>query len=172
VVFARKRNLRNDPAINFLSRDSQAEWIVFPAAVDSRAYGFASLDATFRREFSLENQPASAHMSIRAMRRVEVKITGTHVQFPPISNWKKIVTTDVAARLRAGTNVIEARVFNYNGPPALWLRLTTDQLSLRRTKLGKHHLRVLPGDVRRWPQGRKRRAQVIPSPAASIRSTR
>jgi tetratricopeptide (TPR) repeat protein len=27
--------------------------------------------------------------------------------------------------------VIEARVFNYNGPPALWLTLTTDQLSLR-----------------------------------------
>jgi tetratricopeptide (TPR) repeat protein len=41
------------------------------------------------------------------------------------------VTIDVAAQLHAGTNVIEARVFNYNGPPALWLRLTTNQLALR-----------------------------------------
>jgi len=39
----------NDPAINFLSRDKRAEWIVFPAAVDAHAHWFASLDATFRR---------------------------------------------------------------------------------------------------------------------------
>ena len=121
---------RNDPSINFLSRDKRAEWIVFPAALDARAYGFASLDATFRREFTLENHPAAAQMSVRAMRRAEVKINGTPVPFPPNSNWKKIASIDVAAQLHPGTNVIEARVVNHNGPPALWLSLTTEKLRL------------------------------------------
>jgi tetratricopeptide (TPR) repeat protein len=121
----------NDPAINFLSRDKRAEWIVFPAAVDAHAHSFASLDGTFRREFVLTDRPPRAFLSVRAMRRAEVKINGTPIHFRPNSNWKKIVTTGVAEQLQAGTNVIEARVFNYNGPPALWLTLTIDQLSLR-----------------------------------------
>src|SRR5436190_20484951 len=120
-----------DPAINFLPRDSRAEWIVSPTAADSHAHRFANLDATFRREFVLTNQPGTARLSVRAMRRSEVKINGTPVHFPSNSNWKKIGSIDAAEQLRAGTNVIEARVFNHNGPPALWLTLTTDQLSLR-----------------------------------------
>lgn len=120
-----------DPAINFLPGDQRAEWIVFPAAVDARSHWFSSLDATFRREFVLSEQPATARLSLRAMRRAEVKINGTPIQFPTNGDWKRIVTVDVAGQLRAGTNVIEARVFNYNGPPALWLTLTTDQLGLR-----------------------------------------
>src|SRR4029453_10563538 len=121
----------NDPAINFLRRDTRAEWIVFPAPVDARAHWFASLDTTFRREFVLANQPPTAPLSVRGMRRAEVKINGTPVGFRPDRNWKKVMTADVAGQLHAGTNAIEARVFNHNGPPALWLTLTTDQLSLR-----------------------------------------
>jgi len=59
----------HDPAINFLRRDGRAEWIVFPAAVDAHAHWFASLDATFQREFILTERPATAHLSICAMRR-------------------------------------------------------------------------------------------------------
>jgi tetratricopeptide (TPR) repeat protein len=121
----------NDPAINFLSHDRRAEWIVFPAPVDARAHWFASLDTTFRREFVLANQPQTAHLGVRGMRRAEVKINGTPVGFRPDRNWKKVMTADVAGQLHAGTNAIEARVFNHNGPPALWLTLTTDQLSFR-----------------------------------------
>src|SRR6266480_4243193 len=119
-----------DPAINFLRRDKRAEWIVFTAAVDSHPHWFASLDATFRREFTLVDRPATAHLRIYAMRRAEVKINGTPVPFSPNRNWKKIGTADVGGQLQVGTNVIEVRVFNYNGPPALWLSLSTDQLSL------------------------------------------
>ena len=119
-----------DPAINFLPRDRRAEWIVFPTAVNAQAHWFNSLDATFRHEFVSSDQPGTARLSVRAMRRAEVKINGEPVHFPPNSNWKKIVTVDDAAQLHAGTNVIEARVFNHNGPPALWLTLTTDQLNL------------------------------------------
>jgi tetratricopeptide (TPR) repeat protein len=121
----------NDPAINFLSRDKRAEWIVFPAAVDAHAHSFASLDATFRREFVLKNQPPTARLNVRGMRRADVKINGVPIRLQPNRNWKEITSIDVAEQLHAGTNVIEARVFNYNGPPALWLTLTTDQLSLR-----------------------------------------
>ncbi|HXQ02206.1 MAG TPA: glycosyltransferase family 39 protein, partial [Candidatus Udaeobacter sp.] len=119
-----------NPAINFLRYDRRAEWIVFPAAVDAHAHWFASLDATFRREFDLAGQPSAAALGIRAMRRAEVKINGNPVRFPPNGSWKEIISIDVAKQLHAGTNVIEARVFNHNGPPALWLNLIADHLSL------------------------------------------
>jgi tetratricopeptide (TPR) repeat protein len=121
----------NDPAINFLSRDKQAEWIVFPTTPDAHAHWFTSLDTTFRREFTLTAQPLSAHLGIRAMRRAEVKINGTRVELPSNRDWKAIMTTEAADPLRAGPNVIEVRVFNHNGPPALWFNLVTDDLSLR-----------------------------------------
>ena len=124
----------NDPAINFLSRDKRAEWIVFPAAVDAHAHWFASLDATFRREFVLTDRPATARLGVRAMRGAEVRINGGPIRFPSNRNWKEIVSVDVAGQLQGGCNVIEARVFNHNGPPALWLTLNTDQLSLRSDK--------------------------------------
>src|SRR6266550_272530 len=121
----------NDPAINFLSRDKRAEWIVFPVAVDTHAHWFASLDAIFRREFILTDRPATARLGVRSMRRADVRINGVAVRFPSNRNWKEIVSVDVAGQLQGGSNVIEARVFNHNGPPALWLTLNTDQLSLR-----------------------------------------
>ena len=122
---------RNDPAINFLPRDSRAEWIVFPVAVNAHGHWFTGLDATFRREFVLTERLSTARLSVRAMRRAEVKINGTSVRFPPTRNWKRIVSADVAEQLHTGTNVIETRVFNHNGPPTLWLTLTTDRLRLR-----------------------------------------
>jgi tetratricopeptide (TPR) repeat protein len=122
---------RQDRGINFLPRDTRAEWIVFPVAVDAHAHWFASLDATFRREFALPERPSTARLHVRAMRRVELKINGTPIRFPPDTNWKSVVSTDVAGQLHAGTNLIEARVFNHNGPPALWLSLITASLNLR-----------------------------------------
>jgi tetratricopeptide (TPR) repeat protein len=122
---------RNDPAINFLPGDSRAEWIVFPTALDAHAHGSASFDATFRREFILNNQPSKARLSILAMRRADVKINGAPVPSRSSRNWKENMSIDVSKQLHAGPNVIEARVFNPNGPPALWLNLTADQLNLR-----------------------------------------
>src|SRR5215469_10145516 len=121
---------RTDPAINYLPRYRRADWIVFPTAVDSRGHWFTGLDVTFRREFVLTNQPGTARLSVRAMRRAEVKINGAPVDLLPNTNWKKIRSAEVAGQFHTGTNVIEARVFNHNGPPALWLALATDQLNL------------------------------------------
>jgi tetratricopeptide (TPR) repeat protein len=122
---------RTDPAISFLPRDRGADWIVFPSAIDGRGHLGGGVDATFRRELVLSNRPAMARLSIRAMRRVEVKINDALVLSQPSRSWKENTSVDVSEQLHTGTNVIEARVFNRSGPPALWLNLTTDQLILR-----------------------------------------
>src|SRR5204862_6541782 len=88
----------NDPAINFLPRDRRAEWIVFPAAVDAHAHWFGSLDATFRREVVLMNQPPTARLLVRGMRRAEVKINGVLVRFQSNRNWKDVASVEVAAQ--------------------------------------------------------------------------
>ncbi len=122
---------RTDPAINYLPRHRDAEWIVFPTAVDARAHGYASLDATFRREFILPQKPAAARLRLRALRRAEIKVNGVSIQFPQNRNWKDMSEVDIAEQLHEGANIVEVRVFNHNGPPALWLVLSSDQLNVR-----------------------------------------
>jgi Dolichyl-phosphate-mannose-protein mannosyltransferase len=121
---------RRDPAINFLPGDRGAEWIVFPAAPDARAHWFASFDTTFRREFFLPEQTKTASLSVRAMRRAEVKVNGVSIQLPHNRNWKHASDVAIAEELREGANIVEVRVFNHNGPPALWLRLDADHFDL------------------------------------------
>src|SRR5207249_3782138 len=53
------------------------------------------------------------------------------VQTSSARNWKQISMLDVAGFLRSGQNRIEARVFNDDAPPALWLELTADSFTLR-----------------------------------------
>src|SRR4029077_8839474 len=62
---------------------------------------------------------------------VELKINRHLVELPGGGNWKKTKTVDALSFLQPGVNSIEARVFNDNAPPALWLTLTTDGSSLR-----------------------------------------
>ena len=123
--------VRTDPATNYLPHHREAEWIVFPTPVDATARWSASLDATFRREFMLLHRPASARLSLRAMRRADVKINGVLIQLPQNRNWKNFSEVSITEQLREGANIVEVRVFNQNGPPAFWLLLSTDQLTLR-----------------------------------------
>ena len=120
-----------DPQINFLPGDARAEWIVFPSAVQARAHDTANLDAVFRRAFTLHNQPRQAWLSVRAAKRFELNINGAHVDVAANRNWKDTAVADVVGFLQAGPNLIEVRVFNADAPPALWLSLRTDQLTLR-----------------------------------------
>jgi Flp pilus assembly protein TadD len=120
-----------DPGINYLPRHRDADWIVFPAAVDARAHWHARLDATFRYEFILPHKPAAARLSLRALRRAELKVNGVSIPLPQNRNWKNVSEIGVVEQLREGANVVEVRVFNHNGPPALWLVLRTDQLNVR-----------------------------------------
>ena len=122
---------QRDPGINFLPPDKRAEWIFFPAAVDAKARGVADLDTLFRREFTLQRSTPGALLSIRAAKRVQLTINDQKVDLVANHNWKDTSTVEVSGLLKDGPNAIEARVFNDNGPPALWLSLTGDQLSLR-----------------------------------------
>jgi Flp pilus assembly protein TadD len=121
---------RRDPTINFLPSDARADWIIFPAPVEGKAYRTAMMDTTFQRQFQLTGQPKFARVQLRAAKRVELKINGKTVDIGAIANWKSIAATDVLGLLRSGTNTVEARVFNDDAPPALWFLLSTDALEL------------------------------------------
>ena len=97
---------RNDPAINYLPRHRDADWIVFPTAVDARAHDSASLDVTFRREFALPTKPAAARLRLRALRRAEVKVNGVSIQLPQSRNWKNVSEVDIADQLHEGANIV------------------------------------------------------------------
>jgi tetratricopeptide (TPR) repeat protein len=116
---------------NFLPADDRAEWIVFPVALDAHAHPVVSADTVFRREFTLDGQPRTARLSVRAAKRVQLRINGSPVEIGSNRLWKEISTLDVARWLRAGPNIIEVRAFNDVAPAALWLVLTADQLKLR-----------------------------------------
>ena len=120
-----------DPKINFLPSDRRAEWILFPAVVDPRSHPVAMMDATFRRTFALASAPKAARLEVRAAKRVELKINGEAVQLASIRNWKQSSSFDVSRFLYSGENTIEARVFNDDAPPALWLVLNADSSTLR-----------------------------------------
>jgi tetratricopeptide (TPR) repeat protein len=122
---------QRDPGINFLPPHKHAEWIFFPSAVEVKARGVANLDTLFRREFILQRPASGAVLSVRAAKRVQLTINDRKVDLVASHNWKDASTVEVSGLLRAGPNRIEARVFNDNGPPALWLSLTGDQFSLR-----------------------------------------
>jgi hypothetical protein len=81
-----------NPAINFLPGDGRGEWIIFPTPVDARGHGLAGVDATFRQEFVLNDQPAKARLSIRAMQRAEIKLNRSPVAFRSPRNWKENTT--------------------------------------------------------------------------------
>jgi tetratricopeptide (TPR) repeat protein len=122
---------RWNPNINFLPSDGRAKWILFPYAVEARTHAIVTLDATFRRQFTLDYLPQTSRLTLRAAKRVELKINRHLVELPGGGNWKKTKTVDALSFLQPGVNSIEARVFNDNAPPALWLTLTTDGSSLR-----------------------------------------
>jgi len=122
---------RRDPGINFLPPGKGAEWIFFPSAVEANARAVADLDTLFRRHFTLGRPTLRVFLSVRAAKRVQVRINDQKVDLLASHNWKDVSTAEVSGLLQDGPNTIEARVFNDNGPPALWLSLTGDQLSLR-----------------------------------------
>src|SRR5437867_11906884 len=112
-----------DPTINFLPRDARAEWIIFPAALDARSHRVATMDTTFWRTFTLDSQPRSARLFIRAAKRLELNINGDTLQVT-LRNWKQKTTLDESSFLWRDANTFEARVLNDNAPPPLLLELT------------------------------------------------
>ena len=122
---------RNE-AIAFLSARPGAEWIVFPRPAEATTRDAISVTVEFRHSFTLETKPANATLEIRAFKGATVAINSRQVGNTPATrrNWKIPFSTEVAGLLQPGTNVITAWVTNAVGPPALWLLLRGDRLSL------------------------------------------
>jgi 4-amino-4-deoxy-L-arabinose transferase-like glycosyltransferase len=117
--------------IAFLPARPGAEWIIYPKPPDAKARAAVPIRAIFRYTFRLNTPPDSATLTVRAFRSAAVVINGQKPGNLELAgkNWKSPSTADVTGLLRAGTNDITAYVTNALGPPALWLRLQTGQLS-------------------------------------------
>jgi len=120
-----------DNGIAFLPTRPGAEWIVYPKPPDAKAQHAVPIRAIFRYTFVLNEPPGNATLKVRAFKSAAVVINGQKPGNLELAgeNWKSPSTADVTGLLRAGTNDITAYVTNVLGPPALWLRLQTGQLS-------------------------------------------
>lgn len=112
------------PGAAFLTDRLSASWIVYAAPAMTRARTGAEIDTVFRRSFDLASAPARAPLRVRAFRRFELTVNGQAVRAEGIPRRSGGESgTDIASRLRAGSNEIVVRVRNDSGPPALWLAL-------------------------------------------------
>lgn len=122
ALLAWKANV--DPQIAYLPSYGSVPWIVYPSPGQTRAHPATELSALFRRRFMLESPPRSAILVLRAFNQFEVRINGESAAIlPEKASWKVERRADVGPQLRAGENLIEVRVSNGQGPPALWLAL-------------------------------------------------
>ena len=119
-----------DPQINFLPADARAEWIAFPTPFDPSAHNLASIDTIFRRDFVLQ-KPSSGKLYVRGAKQLELRINDKPVSLHLGRNWKVISSEDAGSFLRSGQNTIEVRVFNDDGPPAVWLVLQIGDVKIR-----------------------------------------
>ena len=118
--------------IAFLPRKPGAEWIVYPKPPDTATHRAVPVRAVFRQVFTLDAASTNAALAVCAFKSIAITINGQKVGKieSAAENWKSPSTADVTGLLRAGTNDITAYVTNVLGPPALWLRFQTGQLSL------------------------------------------
>jgi len=122
---------RNE-AIAFLPARAGADWILFPRQAETTTHDAVSVTVEYRHSFTLNTKPAHATLAICAFKGATVAINSRQVSDTPFTrpNWKLGSSAEVADLLQPGTNVITAWVTNAVGPPALWLLLKSDQLSL------------------------------------------
>jgi hypothetical protein len=119
-------------AIAFLPARAGAEWVVFPRPAETTTRDAIPVTVEFRHSFTLIATPANATLAVCAFKDATVAINGRQVgnAASPGRNWKLPSSAEVAGLLQPGTNVITAWVTNAVGPPALWLLLKSDPLSL------------------------------------------
>ena len=117
--------------IAFLPTRPGAEWIVYPKPPDAKAQHAVPIKAVFRYSFVQSAPPARATLTVRAFKSASVTINGQSVPGLTLdgTNWKSASVANVTKLLEVETNEIIVCVTNAIGPPALWLRLQTGQLS-------------------------------------------
>ena len=118
-----------NPKIQFLAPGS-APWILYPSPPQTRGLVGMELPAEFHRQLVLAEKPTRAILDFRCFQRGQIFINGQPgiAETPP--NWKHSSRVDVASQLYKGTNEITATIWAATGPPALSLRLQTDDATL------------------------------------------
>jgi tetratricopeptide (TPR) repeat protein len=120
-----------DPRTPFLPSRAPAAWILYPTPPSALPQVAVELDTLFRRSLVLDRQPAQAMLRVAWSRRGVVTVNGTQAAASrPGGNWKTPVAVDVSRLLHPGENLIAVRSTNDFGPPAAWLSLTGDGVSL------------------------------------------
>jgi tetratricopeptide (TPR) repeat protein len=116
-----------EPGIVFFPPGT-APWIVYPSPPRVHTFAVQSLPAVFRRQFVLERQPAKALLDWRSFAAGRLSVNGQRAALPAAANWKNGARIDISQQLHAGTNELTAIVWADSGPPALSLRLETDEV--------------------------------------------
>jgi tetratricopeptide (TPR) repeat protein len=121
----------HDSAIAFLPQSSGAYWILYPKPLDSSPHRVAPISTVFNHSFRVDRAPSNASISLRCFRSGNVSINGQAVPNLNLdSHWKKLRTVEIGNLLREGENEISVTVSNSTGPPALWLALAVDGITL------------------------------------------
>src|SRR5262249_34827410 len=118
--------------INFLPSRAPAHWILYPFPPDAMGHRNLELATTFKTSFSLTKVPTQSQLEIAGFHRYAVSLNHRLVEEAkaPSTNWKHPTQLEVSRYLLPGTNEIHVTVYNTNGPPALWLCLHADDLTL------------------------------------------
>jgi hypothetical protein len=119
----------HDPSLQFLP-PGPAPWIVYPSPQVTGSLDAQDLPAGFKRQIVLTRKPSKATLDWRCFREGQLFINGQIVPIPAAATWKSPARIDVAAQLRAGTNELVATVLADTGPPAVSLRLQTDEATM------------------------------------------
>ncbi len=168
------QSLRN-PEIPFLSRLAPAEWILYPTPPTSSAQPEVEIETVFRKSFTLDRAPAAATLRTRFYRQGRVLLNGEPLSLSSAANWKRPRTADIS--LRPGRNEIQVEVVNGFGPPALWLAIEGEGLSLESDGTWEASLagaawrpaRLATVPMSAWTSRPTPQAQ--PSPRAALRLT-
>jgi Flp pilus assembly protein TadD len=91
-------------------------------------FAVQSLPALFRRQFVLERQPSKALLDWRSFAAGRLSVNGRRADLLAAANWKNGTRIDISQQLHPGTNELTAVVWADSGPPALSLRLETDEV--------------------------------------------
>jgi tetratricopeptide (TPR) repeat protein len=120
------------PDVRYLAQPSAGEWIVYPVPPQPRAQWVIERRAVFSRSFSLSASPGSALLQVRANTGCELSVNGAPIELPKNGrvNWKESHERDIGAYLHPGPNELTVTVTNADGPPALWLTITSPGWSL------------------------------------------
>lgn len=115
-------SLAHWPDNYFLPRHDGAEWILARRPATRFAHPRLPMTTIFRQRFTVEGEPGSVTLVLRAFREATVVFNGKEVVGAPFhaSNWKDPIALDLTPLARRGVNTIAIAVTNHDAPPALW----------------------------------------------------